>query len=106
MRYMFYEATAFVKNVTVWNVCKVSDGNFGSMFFNSGQPETDLVPPANGECIACPANSTSGSGEYVEGQNPCNNLPCLDNGSFNTALDLWFSNSTLAASTYGNIEDW
>jgi hypothetical protein len=69
MGYMFYYASDFVKNVTVWNVCNV--GNFYSMFTNSGQAETDLVPDANGECIACPAGTTSGSGKYVEGQNNC-----------------------------------
>jgi hypothetical protein len=108
---MFYGATDFDKDVIGWNVCKVlttplPDGNFAFMFDSSGQPGTTLEPNANGACIACPANSTSGSGEYVRGQNPCNNLPCLDNGNFNTALGLWFSNPTLAESTYGNITDW
>jgi hypothetical protein len=69
MDYMFYAASAFVKDVTVWNVCKVD--NFDSMFTGSGQPETDLVPDANGECIPCPSGTTSGSGEYVQDQNPC-----------------------------------
>ena len=32
--------------------------------------------------------------------------PCLDNGSFNTALDLWFSDPDSATITYGNIADW
>jgi hypothetical protein len=68
---MFRDATAFDKDVTVWNVCKVSDGNFYDMFYDSGQPETDLEPDANGECIDCPAGTTSGSGMYVEGQNNC-----------------------------------
>ena len=115
---MFYGATDFDKDVIGWNVCKVlttplPDGNFAFMFDSSGQPGTTLEPNANGACIACPADSTSGSGEYVNGGNPCNNLPCLDNGSsnipelyFNTALTLWFSDPTLAASTYGNIKDW
>ena len=107
---MFFYATAFDKVVIGWNVCKVSDGilldgNFYLMFHGSGQSGTNLEPPANGECIPCPANTTSGSGEYVQGQNPCTVL-CLDNGSFGTALDLWFSNSTLATITYGNITDW
>ena len=104
MGLMFTTASAFEKDVTGWNVCKVD--NFQNMFGNSGQPGTNLEPDTNGACIACPANSFSGSGEYVRGQNPCNNLPCLDNGNFNTALGLWFSNPTLAESTYGNITDW
>ena len=102
---MFYGATAFDKDVIGWNVCKVSDGNFIDMFLDSGQPTANLEPDANGPCVACPAGTTSGSGEYVEGQNPCTVL-CLDNGSFGTALDLWFSDSILATITYGNITDW
>jgi hypothetical protein len=74
MRYMFYEATAFVKNVTVWNVCKVQDGNFEGMFEDSGQSSTTLVPDANGECIPCPADTTSGSGKYVQGGNNCTSV--------------------------------
>jgi hypothetical protein len=105
MGYMFYYASDFVKNVTVWNVCNVGPSYFQGMFTGSGQPETDLVPDANGECIACPAGTTSGSGKYVEGQNPCSQ-PCFDNSSFRTALALWFTNSTLATITYGDITDW
>ncbi|GMI37891.1 hypothetical protein TrCOL_g5125 [Triparma columacea] len=73
------------------------------MFYDSGQETTTLVPNANGKCIACPAGTTSGSGKYVEGQNPC---PCLIDSGFRTALALWFSDPALATSTYGNIEDW
>ena len=71
MDYMFYAASAFVKDVTVWNVCKVQDDYFEGMFEDSGQPETDLEPDANGPCVACPAGTTSGSGKYVRGQNNC-----------------------------------
>ena len=102
---MFYEARDFTKDVTGWNVCNVA--NFDDMFRGSGQPNTTLVPPANGECIACPEGYNSGSGEYVDGGNTCTPiLPCLDDITFRKALDLWFSNSTLATSTYGNITDW
>jgi hypothetical protein len=69
MGLMFYNAYAFDKNVTVWNVCKVDD--FQNMFANSGQPTTNLEPPANGECIDCPNGTTSGSGKYVTGGNNC-----------------------------------
>jgi hypothetical protein len=109
---MFYGASVFVEDVRVWNVCKVQrtslpDGNFGNMFTYSGQPDTNLEPDANGPCIACPnVCLTSGSGEYVYGQNPCTPVPSLSNGGFNNALFLWFSNQPLAASTYGNITDW
>jgi hypothetical protein len=103
---MFNGATDFDKDVIGWNVCKVSAGNFIFMFTGSGQPETDLEPDANGQCIDCPGGSTSGSGKYVEGQNPCNNLPCLDDSTFYPALNLWFSNPASATSTYGNIKDW
>ena len=103
---MFYGATAFDKVVTIWNVCKVQDGNFQGMFEGSGQSSTNLEPDANGECIDCPAGTTSGSGKYVEGQNPCNNLPCLDDSTFRTALAAWFFDSTSATSEYGNIKDW
>ena len=103
---MFYKAYAFKKDVKGWNVCKVSAANddegFRAMFEDSGQPSTTLKPPANGECIACPAGATSGSGKYVQGQNPC----CLNDSGFRTAVDLWFSNQPLAISTYGNIADW
>ena len=102
MTSMFYGANAFVKDVKVWNVCKVLAGKFEGMFEGSGQGETNLVPDANGECIACPAETTSGSGKYVQGQNPC----CLNDISFRKALALWFSDSNSAASTYGNIKDW
>jgi hypothetical protein len=71
MRYMFEGASAFDEDVKGWNVCKVPGTNFNDMFLYSGQEDTTLVPPANGECIACPANSTSGSGKYVEGGNNC-----------------------------------
>ena len=74
MSYMFYAASAFVKDVTVWNVCKVQDDYFEGMFEDSGQPETDLEPDANGECIDCPAGTTSGSGEYVQGGNNCTSV--------------------------------
>ena len=106
MSYMFNGASVFDKDVTVWNICKVNNGLFDSMFTNSGQAETDLVPNANGECIACPAGTTSGSGKYVEGQNPCNNLPCLDDSTFKPTVALWFSDPTSATNTYGNIKDW
>ena len=69
MEMMFYTASAFDKNVTVWNVCKV--GNFVDMFLDSSQSSTNLVPPANGACIVCPTGLTSGSGKYVDGGNPC-----------------------------------
>jgi hypothetical protein len=68
MSNMFNGASAFVKNVTVWNVCKVSDGGFDSMFTDSGLAGTTLE---NGICIVCPSGTTSGSGEYVTGGNPC-----------------------------------
>ena len=32
--------------------------------------------------------------------------PCLDDITFPTALDAWFSDPTSATSTYGNITDW
>ena len=101
---MFNSAFAFNKDVTGWNVCNV--GDFTDMFVGSGQATTTLVPDANGQCIACPANYNSGSGEYIQGGNPCKYLSCLDNGSFRTALDLWFSDPTSATNTYGIIEDW
>jgi hypothetical protein len=97
---MFNTASAFDKDVTVWNVCKVD--YFDDMFTGSGQPTTNLEPPENGKCIACPAGTTSGSGKYVEGQNPC----CLNDSSFRSALDLWFSSPTRAKIKYGNIKDW
>jgi hypothetical protein len=100
MGYMFYYATDFDKEVTGWNVCKVD--NFVGMFSDSGQSSTTLEPPENGECIDCPSGTTSGSGEYVQGQNPC----CLNDSGFRIALALWFSDPTLAESTYGNIKDW
>jgi hypothetical protein len=73
MAYMFEGAIAFVKDVKVWNICKVQDGNFGGMFEDSGQPETDLEP-VNGECIDCPSGTTSGSGKYVQGGNNCTSV--------------------------------
>ena len=100
MGLMFFDARAFVKDVTVWNVCNV--GSFDSMFTNSGQPKTDLKPDANGKCIDCPAGTTSGSGKYVQGQNPC----CLNDKGFRTALTAWFSDSTSATRIYGPIKDW
>ena len=66
---MFEGAIAFVKDVTVWNVCKVD--NFDDMFTDSGLAGTTLEPPENGACIDCPSGTTSGSGEYVTGGNPC-----------------------------------
>ena len=72
MQYMFYYATAFNQDVTVWNICNVD--NFDFMFVGSGQPTTNLVPDTNGKCIECPAGTTSGSGEYVEGQNNCTSV--------------------------------
>jgi hypothetical protein len=73
MEDMFYEASSFEKDVTGWNVCNV--GNFDDMFEDSGQPSgTTLEPNANGECIACPNGTTSGSGEYVQGQNNCTSV--------------------------------
>ena len=79
MQYMFYFAIVFDKVVIGWNVCKVSDGilldnNFYLMFTLSGQSGTTLEPNANGECIACPAGTTSGSGQYVQGGNNCTSL--------------------------------
>jgi hypothetical protein len=71
MRYMFYDASAFVEDVKVWNICKVPIGYFYEMFTSSGQDGTSLIPPANGICTFCPAGTTSGSGEYVQGQNNC-----------------------------------
>ena len=69
MDYMFYAASAFVKDVTVWNVCKVD--NFVDMFANSGQSSTSLFPAV---CINCPADTTSGSGKYVQGGNNCTSV--------------------------------
>jgi hypothetical protein len=70
MEKMFYTASAFDKNVTVWNVCKV--GNFVDMFMGTSQDGVvDMKPPANGACIVCPTGLTSGSGNYVEYGNPC-----------------------------------
>ena len=104
---MFYGTSLFNKDVTVWNICKVGTGDFTSMFTDSGQPETDLVPDANGKCIECPnVCFISGSGLFVEGQNPCTPVPSLDNSSFRKALALWFSNQALATITYGSITDW
>ena len=74
MAFMFEGAIAFVKDVKVWNICKVQDGNFEGMFEDSGQSSTTLVPDANGECIDCPAGTTSGSGKYVQGQNNCTSV--------------------------------
>ena len=74
MYFMFAEASAFVKDVTVWNVCKVPANFFSDMFTDSGQPDTDLVPDANGECIDCPAGTTSGSGQYVQDGNNCTSV--------------------------------
>ena len=54
-------ASAFDKVVTGWNVCKVFGSGFDSMFDDSGQPSTNLEPPANGACIDCPTNTFSGS---------------------------------------------
>ena len=72
MASMFYGADAFDKVVTVWNICNVDTGyGFQGMFSASGQPTANLVPNANGECIDCPDGTTSGSGKYVSGQNPC-----------------------------------
>ena len=78
MRFMFNGAIGFatlgVEDVTVWNICKVLDGNFQGMFTNAGQPDTNLVPPANGICTPCPSGTTSGSGEYVTGGNNCTSV--------------------------------
>ena len=101
MMFMFYYATSFDKDVKGWNVCKVS--SWVEMFRFSGQPKgTTLKPNANGKCIPCPAGTTSGSGKYVQGQNPC----CLNDKGFRTALTAWFSDSTSATRIYGPIKDW
>ena len=69
MAYMFYDAAAFNKDVTGWNVCKVD--NFVDMFSGSGLSGTTLE---NGICTPCPSGTTSGSGKYVQGGNNCTSV--------------------------------
>jgi hypothetical protein len=71
MAYMFYDASAFDKDVIGWNVCKVSSGGFLDMFTGSGQPGNDL---STGTCVDCPTDTFSGSGQYVQGGNNCTSV--------------------------------
>jgi surface protein len=64
---MFGSASNFNHDISGWNVCACTD--FNGMFYGSGYSGSSL---STTQCTGCPSGRyTEGTGEYVQGGNPC-----------------------------------
>ncbi|GMI41903.1 hypothetical protein TrCOL_g13673 [Triparma columacea] len=67
MSEMFKSASDFNQDISGWNVCACT--YFSSMFYGSGYSGSSL---STTQCTGCPSGRyTEGTGEYVQGGNPC-----------------------------------
>ena len=84
-------------------LCSVIESKLVNAIVSDDEATFNKVKDRN--CGPGPANWQWG---YFPGNCTCTCAMefCLDDSSFRTALALWFSGPTLAASTYGNIANW